>query len=130
MKPTSCAIDPEWGESLVGLRMAVPLSWWPGYTGTELLLGKIAKFNGATSPQFFLAVDNEPGDMYAMRYDTVLAYTQVEHPTVGSFRLPNTMSEEPSPDDTVVVRRRGCGRGGAVARDDASERGRYHPSLH
>ena len=30
----------------MGLRMAVLLSWWPGYTGTELLLGKIAKFDG------------------------------------------------------------------------------------
>ena len=105
MAPTSYAIDPEWGESLVGLRMTVLLSWWPGYTGTELSLGKIAK----SRPLFLLAVDNEPGDTYAMRYDAVLAYTQVEHPTFGSFRLPDTMPEEPSPDDTVVVRRRGRG---------------------
>ena len=45
-----------------------------------------------------------------MRYDAVLAYAQVEHPTFGSFRLPGTMPEEPSPDNTVVVRRRGHGR--------------------
>jgi hypothetical protein len=110
MAPTSYAVDTEWGESLVGLRMAVPLSWWPGYTGTELSLGKIAKFDGTASPPFLLAVDDEPGDTYAMRYDAVLAYAQVEHPTFGSFRLPDAMPEEPSPDDTVVVRRRGRGR--------------------
>ena len=110
MAPTSYAIDPEWGESLVGLRMAVPLSWWPGYTGTELSLGKIAKFDGAASPQSLLAVDDESSDTYAMRYDTVLAYAQVERPTFGSFRLPDTMSEETSPDDTVVVWGRGRGR--------------------
>ena len=110
MTPTSYAIDPEWGESLVGLRMAVPLSWWLDYTGTELLLGKIAKFDGAAGPSFLLTVDDEPGDTYAMRYDAVLAYAQVEHPTFGSFRLPDTMPEEPSPDDTVVVWRRGRGR--------------------
>ena len=166
MASTSYAINPKWGESLVGLRMAVPLSWWPGYTGTELSLGKIAKFDAAASPpflltvddelgdtyavrydaslvslcmvkplscwpgytgtelslgkiakfdaaaspQFLLAVDDEPGDTYAMRYDAVLVYAQVEHPTFGSFRLPNTIPEELSPDNTVVVRRRGRGR--------------------
>jgi hypothetical protein len=110
MPPSSYTVDPEWGESLVGLRMAVPLSWWPGYTGTELSLGKIAKFDGTSSPPFLLAVDDEPGDTYAMRYDAVLKYAQVEHPAYGSFRLPDAMPEEPSPDDTVVVRRRGRGR--------------------
>ena len=106
MAPTSYSIDPEWGESLVGFRMAVPLSWWPGYSGTKLSLGKIAKFNAAASPPFLLEVDGETSDTYVMRYDAVLAYAQVEHPTFGSFRLPNTMPEEPSLDGTVVVRRR------------------------
>ena len=45
-----------------------------------------------------------------MRYDAVLAYAQVEHPTFGSFRLPDTMPEEPSPNDTVIVRHRVCGQ--------------------
>ena len=117
MALTSYVIDPEWGESLVVLRMAVPLSWWPEYTGTELSLDKVTKFDAAVSPLFLLVVNDKPGNMYAMRYDTVLAYAQVEYPTVGSFRLPDTMPEEPSPDDTIVVwrrgrrrRRRGCKR--------------------
>ena len=66
MAPTSYAIDPEWGESLVGLLIAVPLSWWPGYNVTELSLGKIAKFDGTTSPPYLIEVDNKPGDTYAM----------------------------------------------------------------
>ena len=62
MAPTSYAIDPKRGESLVGLCMAVPLSWWPGYTGTELSLGKITKLDSAASIPFLLAVDDEPGN--------------------------------------------------------------------
>ena len=85
------------------------------------MLGKIAKFDAAASPPFLLAVNNAPGNTYAMRYGAILAYAQVEHPTFGSFCLPDTMPEEPSPDDTssfaVVV----ADDVGAVARDAASE---------
>ena len=73
MAPTSYAINPKWGESLMGLRMAVPLSWWPGYSGTELSLGRIAKFNVTASPSFLLEVNDDPGDTCAVRYDAVLA---------------------------------------------------------
>ena len=41
MAPASYAIDPKRGESLVGLRMVVPLSWCPDYTGMELSLGML-----------------------------------------------------------------------------------------
>ena len=108
MAPSSFAINPEWGENLVGLRMVVPLSWWSGYSGAELPLGKIAKFDVTASPSFLLEVNGEPGDTYAIRYDAVLAYAQVEHPTFKNFRLPNMMPEEPVPDDTVVIWRHGC----------------------
>ena len=90
--------------------MAVTLSWWPGYSGTELSLGKITKFDAAASPPFLLKVDDEPGNTYVVQYNAVLAYTEGEHPTFGSFHLPDTMPEEPSPDDTVVVWGRGRGR--------------------
>ena len=120
MAPTSYAIDPEWTESLVGRCIAVPLSWWPGYSGTELLLGKLAEFDRTASPMFLLEVDDESGNTYAMQYDAVLAYAQVEHPTFKNSRLPNTVPEEPAPDDTVVL------DVGAVARDAvASECGRH-----
>ena len=108
MAPTSYAIDLEWGASLVSLRMAVPLSWWPVYSVTELLLGKITKFDVTASPLFLFEVNDKPGDTYAIRYDAVLAYAQVEHPTFKNFRLPNMMPEEPVPDDTVVIWRHGC----------------------
>ena len=66
MALTSYAIVPEWGESLVDLCMAVPLSWWTGYSGTELSLGKIVKFDVTASPLFLLKVNNTLGDTYIM----------------------------------------------------------------
>ena len=45
MPPTSYTIDLKWGESLVGLCVAVLLSWWPGCIGTGISLGEISKFN-------------------------------------------------------------------------------------
>ena len=110
MPPTSYTIDSKWGESLVGLRMAVLLSWWPGYSGTDICLGKITKFDKTKSPQFLLEVNNMPGDTYAIQYNAVLAYAQVEHPTFTNFRLPDMAPKEPAHDDTIVIQRRGCGR--------------------
>ena len=66
MAQTSYTIDPKWGESLVGLRMAVPLSWWPGYSGSKLSLGKITKFDGTASLPFLLEVNDEQGNTYTM----------------------------------------------------------------
>ena len=95
MALTSYAIDPKWGESLVGLRM--------------VLLGKISKFDVTASPPFLLEVNDKLGNTYTIRYAAVLAYVQVDHPTVKYFRLPDMMPEDPAPDDTIVIWR--CGHG-------------------
>ena len=89
----------------MGFCITVLLSLWSGYSGTELLLGKIANFNITASPPFLLEVDDEPGNTYTIQYNVVLAYAWVEHPTFKNFRFPNMMPEEPAPDDTVGVRR-------------------------
>ena len=39
MPSTFYAIDPEWGESLIGL------SWWTGYSSDNICFGKLAKFD-------------------------------------------------------------------------------------
>jgi hypothetical protein len=110
MPPTSYPFDPEWGESLIGLRMSVPLSWWPGYSGNDIASGKIAKFDPSASPPFFLEVDDEPGDLYGIRYDAMLAYATVEHPTFSNYRLPEKAPKDPSLENSVAVRRRGRAR--------------------
>ena len=74
MPTTSYLIDPEWGESLLGLRMAVPLSWWPGYSSDNICLGKITKFDPSARPPFVLKIGNNSSDFYGIQYDAVLKY--------------------------------------------------------
>ena len=83
MPPTLYPIDPEWGEGLVGLRIAVPLSWWHGYSSTDICLDKIAKFDPTESPPFLLGVKGGSGNFYAMRYKLRLKF---------AFIQPNTNS--------------------------------------
>jgi hypothetical protein len=66
MPPALHQINPKWREGLVGLWMVVPLSWWPGYSGTNICLCKIAKFDPTKSLLFLIEVDNKPGNFYAM----------------------------------------------------------------
>ena len=66
MPLTSYPIDPEWGENLVGLRMAVPFSWWPGFSQDDICLSKIAKFNPSASLPFVLEIHDNPSDFYGI----------------------------------------------------------------
>ena len=109
MAPTSYTINPKWGESLVGLCMAVPLSWWPGYSGDNISLGEIAKFDPSASPPFILKIVDKSGNFYGIQYDAVLKCVQVDHVTYSNYHLPDTAQKESAHDDTVVVQR--CGRG-------------------
>ena len=44
MAPRSPRISLEWAESLVGLAMKVPESWWPGYKSHKLCDGRIDSY--------------------------------------------------------------------------------------
>ena len=90
--------------------MTVSLSWWPGYSGNNICLGKIANFDPSVSPPFVLKINDEPGDFYGIQYDAVLKYAQADHDTYPNYRLPDTTPEEPAHNDTVVIQRRGRGR--------------------
>jgi hypothetical protein len=99
-------INLEWGESLVDIQMVVLVSWWPGYSGINLCLGKILKFDPTSNPPFLLKVNNEPGDFYAMQYDAIQAYIQADHVTFLNFRLPDTAPKESALENRGVVQRR------------------------
>ena len=81
-KPHRPSFDPEWAESLVGLRMKVLGCWWDVYSGTALFPGVIQSvdyepkyINGKKSRAYFqLKIDDDP-DLYGMRYDAVVKYT-------------------------------------------------------
>ena len=44
-------IDQEWAQSLKGLKVKVPSSWWQGYDGDELNAGAIAAVDFSKSNQ-------------------------------------------------------------------------------
>ena len=68
--------DREWANSLVGLPMAVPEHWWPGFNSSALCLGKIISVdtNGNTLNCFVLQVHSKLGQLYGMRYNVVYLY--------------------------------------------------------
>ena len=51
-KPNPISI--EWGESLVGLPMAVPENWWTYCTGYNLHNGKIVSFDQKKKMEFII----------------------------------------------------------------------------
>ena len=67
-------INSEWAEALVGLRLNVPNSWWPGYVDSGVNRGRIAAVNlGATNEYYFkVELDDKPGAHYAICYASVL----------------------------------------------------------
>jgi hypothetical protein len=75
-------IDLEWAEALVGLRLNVPNSWWPGFVDGGLNRGQIAAVNLDAPNEYYFKVelDDELGAHYAMRYDSVLLYADKGQP--------------------------------------------------
>jgi len=100
--------DPEWADSLVGLPLAVPKHWWPGFNSPTLCLGKIISINkNANSLNcFVLQVHDEPGQRYGMRYDAVFLYADENHPNASSYHLPSDPPGDPAQERSVRVRRR------------------------
>ena len=45
MSSTRLPIDQEWAQSLIGIRLQVPHSWWLGYNGSELYAGAVQELN-------------------------------------------------------------------------------------
>ncbi len=99
-------IDEEWAASLIGLRMQVPNLWWKGFEGDESLNeGTIVgvDFSAATLNYFPLELAKEKGAIYAMRYDAVHLYADVEHRDFRKFRLPRDAPSNPANEDEVIA---------------------------
>ena len=97
--------DLEWSESLVGLPMAVPEYWWPGYSSSKLCLGKIASIDTTARELniFVLVLKDEPGKRYGMRYDAVLLYSDENDETTSRFHLPSDPPADPAQERSVTV---------------------------
>ena len=83
--PVANSIDPEWANSVVGLRVKVPNCWWPGYNGKKLHPGSITAVNmkDKAGRYFMFETDADKGVHYPMRYDAVREYAdkRVQSPT-------------------------------------------------
>ena len=111
-------IDSEWAEALVGFRLNVPNSWWPGFVDDGLNRGRIAAINLDAPNAFYFEVelDNELGGHYAMRYDSVLLYADEGQPGFSRFLLPVLCPG--NPDDEIVRVRVLIGKNGGTMVDD------------
>ena len=91
---------------LVGLRMAVPEYWWPGFNARTLCPGMIAavNFEAEGGRYFSLMLDDAPGTYYPMRYDAALSYANISHESHSSYVLPATAPCNPAQEHSVTIR--------------------------
>jgi hypothetical protein len=96
------SINSEWAEALVGLRLNIPNSWWPGIVDGGLNQGQIAAINiNALNAYYFkVELNDELRAHYAMRYDSVLLYADKGQPGLSRFCL--LMICLGNPDDKVA----------------------------
>ena len=79
-QPIPIPIDAVWAESLVGLRVKVPDSWWVNCDGTKLYPGVIAAidFTKPRQTHFQLNLDSELGAYYPIQHDSVFLFADEE----------------------------------------------------
>ena len=100
--------DPEWAQSVVGLRLKVPDWWWNGCNGRTLHPAKVTGVVLDDDNQcYFRFKLNDKGDPrpWPIRYDALLAYADFEHETFPQFRLPTRPPIDPALDRVARVRR-------------------------
>jgi hypothetical protein len=124
-----CSIDREWAESLVGLRLKVPGSWWHGEQNKKKLFPcKVAQVDFSQTQRRYFRVEvlEELGTLYSFRYDAIAGYVDTEHDTFKDFQVP--AEEVPDPEnERASVRRRSARRSGseedASSEEDAEDEG-------
>ena len=108
--PTSTShptpINTVWAESLVGLRVKVPESWWVNFDGTNLFPGVTAAidFTKPRQTYFQLELDSELGAYYPMRYDSVFSFADEEQERFQRFRLPRYAMANPEGEEVFITR--------------------------
>ena len=88
MAPAEGIIDPEWAETLVGLWMSLGNCWWFGHNGNQLHHGRIVILVEDTNRWQILLDDVGHPTHYAMNWESVLEYMNVEAGTYLSYHLP------------------------------------------
>jgi hypothetical protein len=88
MAPGTNKIDTEWANSLVGVHVKVPDSWWGSYKTSNLNDGKIVSFNSVNEKWNLLLDDQDDEDQYLMAYEAVCEYSNKDHLTFNQYQLP------------------------------------------
>jgi hypothetical protein len=94
----------EWVISLIGIPMQVLNSWWKGYKKDDKRLnaGTIVGVN-LNAPQSNYFQLECVGKIYAMGYDAVYLYTDVNHVDYRKFTLPPDAPTNPANKDKVIA---------------------------
>lgn len=103
-------IDKEWAESLIGLRLKVPGSWWKDEADKRRLFPCVVQqvdFEQDRRRYFQIKVLEEGDTLYPMRYDAVAGYADLDHDSTGSFQLPVEEVLDQRNARVSVARRRG-----------------------
>ena len=80
--------DPDWAESLVGLRLTIPSYWWLGYPDNGTLNdGTIVSINFSKPQDDFYQVDVDK-HAYFMSYRGVFLYVDEGHWHYRTYSLP------------------------------------------
>ena len=110
-------VDLEWANTLVGLRLKVPSSWWLGCTGNYLHDGKLIWSDQILVRWVLQLNDLLEQEPYLMRWDAVIKYADSDASTYLNYNLPATPILAPpmeaeiggkkysrtSPDDWLIV---------------------------
>jgi hypothetical protein len=88
MAPTRNKIDTEWANSLVGLHLKVPDSWWVSFKTSNLNDGMIVSFDSVNQKWNLLLDDQDDDDVYLIAYDAVCEYANKQHSTFNQYQLP------------------------------------------
>ena len=85
------------GKYLIGIRLQVPQSWWPGYSGSELYVGAVQELDFSDKwGRYFLFEDDDDVDIcYPIQYDAVIHYADEEQRGYARFRLPPNSPANP-----------------------------------
>jgi hypothetical protein len=97
-------IDKEWVCTPIGLPMQVPNSWWKGYKkDNERLNARTIVGVNLDAPQSNYFQLECISKIYAMQYDAVYLYVDVNHVDYRKFTLPPDAPANPANKDEVIA---------------------------
>jgi hypothetical protein len=105
--PLYTDIDRVWAATLIGIKMAVPDSWWDGYDTPDINYGRIiaVDFSDPAGRFWKLQLDSDDdNEIYLMRYDALALYADEEDDWYENYHLPIVPLSSPEHESVIVNR--------------------------